>query len=143
MASGTKATSKEQEISREQTYGRLEHRVKISALQEEEQDLTESEAALFERFLDSLRKGKKKIDPSGLYTKMLRGCFHRAPDEISSKSSIRWMGSGTMQSGKLSTQSGSYRRIGSEYTLLDILEPEVESKYFLSKEQTEKIVYAS
>ncbi len=77
MASGTKATSQKQGISQEQTYGRSEHRVKILALQEEEQDLTEEEVASLEKFLDCLEKGKKKIDPSGLYTKTLRACFHQ------------------------------------------------------------------
>lgn len=77
MASGTKATSKEQEISQERTYGRSERRVKISALQEEGQDLTEEEVASLEKFLDCLEKGRKKIDPSGLYTKTLRECFHQ------------------------------------------------------------------
>lgn len=73
MASGTKATSQEQEISREQTYGRSEHRVKISALQGKEQDLTESEVALFERFLDSLRKGKKEDRPEWIIYENVKG----------------------------------------------------------------------
>ncbi len=77
MVSGTKATSQKQEISREQTYGRSERRVKISALQEEGQDLTEEEVASLEKFLDCLEKGKKKIDPSGLSMKMLKECFHQ------------------------------------------------------------------
>ena len=77
MESGTKATSQKQEISQEQIYGRSEHLAKTLALQEEGQDLTEEEVASLEKFLDCLEKGKKKIDPSGLYTKTLRECFHQ------------------------------------------------------------------
>jgi hypothetical protein len=45
--------------------------------------------------------------------------------------------------GRYSTQKISeYRRTESECTLLDILEPKVDEKYFLSKEQAEKIVFA-
>lgn len=59
------------------------------------------------------------------------------------KSSIHWMNLGTMSSGKISTQNGSYHKTGSEYTLLDILEDEVDAKYFLSREQAEKIILNS
>ena len=143
MASGTKATSKEQGISQEQTYGRSEHRVKISALQGEGQGLTEEEVASLEKFLDCLEKGKKKIDPSGLYMKMLEECFHQIGGEITLKSSLHWMNLGTMSSGKISTQNGSCHKTGSGYTLSDILEDEVDAKYFLSREQAEKIILNS
>ena len=140
MASGTKATSQKQEISQEQTYGRSERRVKISALQEEGQDLTEEEAASLEKFLDCLEKGKKKIDPSGLSMKMLKACFHQTEGATTSKSSLHWMNLGTMSSGKISTQNGSCHKTGSGYTLSDILEDEVDTKYFLSRGQAEKII---
>ena len=74
---GTKATSKEQGISQKQTYGHSEHLAKTLALQEEGQGLTEEEVASLEKFLDCLEKGKKKIDPSGLYMKTLKECFHQ------------------------------------------------------------------
>ena len=128
MVNGTKVTSKEQEISQEQTYGRSERRVKISALQEEGQDLTEEEVASLEKFLDCLEKGKRKIEPSGLYTKTLRECFHQIGGATTSKASLHWMSLGTMSSGKISTQNGSCHKTGSGYTLSDILEDEVDAK---------------
>lgn len=50
-------------------------------------------------------------------------------------------GGGTILSGRISTLLGTYRKTGSAYLLSDILEDVVAQKYFLSKEQTEKIVF--
>ena len=51
-------------------------------------------------------------------------------------------GGGTMQNGKCSTQKIlEYHKTGKDVSLSDILEGEVPQKYFLSKEQTEKIVF--
>ena len=124
----------------EQTVGRLEHLVKTSHLQGDEQDLTVREAALYERFLGFWKNSKKKINPHGLYMKTLRECCLATEDLTSSQSSLKWTDWGTMQNGKLSIQNGSFHKIGSEYTLLDIIEEEVENKCFLSKEQAAKIV---
>ena len=47
-----------------------------------------------------------------------------------------------MQNGRFSTPPiTEYRRIASDVLLSDILEDEVSQKYFLSKEQTDKIVF--
>lgn len=47
-----------------------------------------------------------------------------------------------MQNGRCSTPKISEcHRTGKDALLLDILEAEVPQKYFLSKEQTEKIVF--
>ena len=113
---------------------------KISALPGEEQDLTEKEVALYEKFLESWKSSKKKINPHGLSTKTLRECFLATEDLISYQSSLKWTDSGTISSGKISTQDGSFRKIGSAYTLLDVIEEEVNDKYFLSREMAEKIV---
>lgn len=46
------------------------------------------------------------------------------------------------QNGRFSTQKiGECRKIGSECILSDILEPKADGKYFLSAQQTEKIVF--
>ena len=123
-----------------QTAGPSEHLVKISALPGEEQGLTESEAALYEKFLESWKSSKKKINPHGLSTKTLGECFLVTEDLTSYQSSLKWTASGTMQNGKLSIQDGMFRKIGSEYMLLDVIEEEVDDKYFLSPEMTERII---
>lgn len=127
-------------IFQEPTAGLSERHAKISALPGEEQGLTEKEVALYEKFLESWKSSKKKIDPHGLSTKTLRECFLVTEDLTSYQSSLKWTDSGTISSGKISTRDGSFRKIGSAYTLLDIIEEEVDDKYFLSREMAEKIV---
>ena len=58
----------------ELTAGASAHLVRISALQGNEQDLTETDQALSERCSAFLANLKKKTDPNGLSTKMLREC---------------------------------------------------------------------
>ena len=117
-----------------------EHLVKTSQSQVGEQDLTEKEVALYEKFLESWKSSKKKIDPHGLSTKTLRECFLVTEDLTSYQSSLKWTDSGTISSGKISTRDGSFHKIGSAYTLLDVIEEEVDDKYFLSPEMAERII---
>ena len=124
----------------EPIVGLSEHLVKTSHLQGDEQGLTEKEVALYEKFLESWKSSKKKIDPHGLSTRMLRECFLATEDLTSYQSSLKWTNSGTISSGKTSTRDGSFHKIGSAYTLLDVIEEEVDDKFFLSREMAEKIV---
>ena len=123
-----------------QTAGHSVHHAKISASLEEEQDLKVSEAVLCEKFLESWKKQKKQISPNGLSMKMLKECCLQAEDSTSCQSSLKWTDLGTMQNGRLSIQDGMFRKIGSAYTLSDIIEEDADPKYFLSREMAEKIV---
>ena len=127
-------------IFQEPTAGLSEHHAKIFQSQVGEQDLTEKEAALYEKFLESWKSSKKKIKTHGLSTKTLRECFLVTEDLTFYQSSLKWTDSGTISSGKISTRDGSFHKIGSAYTLLDVIEEEVDDKYFLSREMAEKIV---
>lgn len=127
-------------IFQELTAGLSEHHAKTFQSQAGEQGLTEKEAALYEKFLESWKSSKKKINPHGLSTKTLRECFLATEDLTSYQSSLKWTDSGTISSGKISTQDGSFRKTGSAYTLLDVIEEEVDDKYFLSREMAGKIV---
>lgn len=140
MASGTSGILGQLEICPKQTVGLSERRAKIFRLLESVPDLTEIEAPLYAKFLLSLKKGEKKIDPNGLSTRMLRECFQRMADLTILKSSLKWTDSGMTVNGKISTLPGTSPKTGSAYTLSDILEPEVDSKYFLSQSQVEKIL---
>ena len=93
-----------------------------------------------EKFLESWKKQKKNISPNGLYMKMLKECCLLAEDSTSCQSSLKWTDSGTMQNGKLSIQDGMFRKIGSAYTLSDIIEEDADPRYFLSREMAERIV---
>jgi DNA (cytosine-5)-methyltransferase 1 len=50
---------------------------------------------------------------------------------------------GTIASGKLLIPQVTFPKAESECTLSDILEEEVPDKYFLSEEQTQKILFKS
>ena len=51
-------------------------------------------------------------------------------------------GGGMILNGRISTLHGLNLKIGSAYTLSDILDDTVDEKYFLSREQMEKIVFS-
>lgn len=121
--------------------GVSEHPVKTLALQENEQDLTATEVPSFERYFDLCGKKEKKINPNGLSMRMLRECLAATEDLTSLPFCLKWTNWGTIANGSLSTASiTEYPRTGKECTLSDILEQEVDVKYFLSAEQMEKIV---
>lgn len=126
----------------QQTVGRSEHHVRTSLSQGNEQDWTETDQALYAKFLDSWKNKKSKTDLNGLSMKMLRECFLATKDSTICQSSLKWTDLGMISNGRISTQNGSFLKIGSAYTLSDILEDSVPEKYFLSREQTEKIVFA-
>ena len=132
-----------QKMFQEQSAGVSEHHAKISVLQEEGQDLTETDQALYEKFLDSWKNKKSKTGLNGLSMKMLRECFLQTEDSTIYRSSLRWTDSGTIVNGRISTQNGMSRKTGSAYILSAILEDTVDQKYFLSREQMEKIVFSN
>lgn len=124
------------------TVGASAHPAKTSQWQDTEKDLKETEVPSFEKYFESLGKRGKKIDPNGSSTKMLRECFQATEDLTSLPFSLKWIGGGTTQNGFYSTLNiTEYPRTGRECILSDILEVEVPQKYFLSKEQTERIVF--
>lgn len=128
----------------EQTAGASVRPVRTSQSPGSAKDLTETGAHSSERCFEFLASLKKNIDPNGLSTRMLRECLAATEGGTSSQLSLKWSNWGTMSNGSCLTQRISeYRKTGSESILLGILEAEVNAKYFLSKEQTEKIVFQS
>ena len=85
---------------------------------------------------------KKKINPLTFSLRTLRICLVLMEDGISPDCSLKWSRGGMMQNGKCSTPKISEcHKTEKGASLSDILEAEVPQKYFLSKEQTEKIVF--
>lgn len=124
-----------------QTVGHSAHHAKISVLPEREQDWTEIDQDLYKKFLESWKNKKKKTDLNGLSMRMLRECFLATEDSTICQSSLKWTGLGTISNGRISTANGSCHKTGSAFILSDILEDTVPKKYFLSREQLEKIVF--
>lgn len=127
--------------SRKQTVGVSDSPVRTSALPENSLALTEQEAAYFSELSDLCKTSKKKIDPHTYSLRTLKTYLALMGERTSLSFSLRWTKVGTMQSGKLSTLPITSHKTGKEFSLSDILEGEVPQKYFLSKEQTEKIVF--
>ena len=113
---------------------------KVSAWPENEQDLKVNQVS-FEKYFESLGKSEKKIDPNGLSTRMLKECLAATEDLTTLPFSLKWMDWGMISNGKISTASITFPKIVSESTLSDILEDTVPEKYFLSKEQMEKLTF--
>ena len=143
MANGTAVTLDdcEQMTFPELMCGALDSLAKTSVLQESKKDLQETEADFFTQLLNFSKIQKKKIDPLPYSLKMLKIYYLSIEDTTSSPFSLNWTKSGMMRNGRLSTLPITFRRTEREYLLSDILEDEVDEKYFLSKSQTEKIVF--
>ena len=114
---------------------------KTSVSQDTNTDLKEIAQVCFSELQTLLNSSKKKIDPTRYSLKMFAIYFLLIEDSTSQDFSLSWTRSGTMRSGKLSTQSTmASHKTESEYSLSDIVEDDVDEKYFLSREQAEKIM---
>ena len=126
----------EQMIFLKQIYGLREVLVKTSLLQEEEAGFTVNEADCFLTSLTSSKARRKKINPNGLSSKMLKDFYQAMPDGISSNISVNWPKLGTMYSGRfLIPKITESPKTGSGCILSDILEAAVDEKYYLSDER--------
>ena len=80
------------EIFQKQTVGVSAPLAKISALPEEELGSKETEAVSLEKYLGSLKKSGKKIDPNGLSMKMLEECLAVTEDLTLCPYSLNFIG---------------------------------------------------
>ena len=107
------------------------------------QGLTEAEADYFLKLLGCSKAQHPKINPNGLSLKMLKTSYPFTEDGTLRPFSIRWPQSAMMLSTDFLIQdSTAFRKTESEFTLslIDILEPEVDEKYFLSSAATAKLL---
>lgn len=99
-------------------------------------------SSLFSELCTLSDNSKKKIDPLTFSLRTLKICLVLMEDGISPGCLLKWNRTGMMRNGKLSTvKTMECRKTENDASLLDILEAEVQQKYFLSKEQTEKIIF--
>ena len=144
MENGTQMTFEEcmPEIFQEQIVGASDSLAKTSRLQESKPDFKETVQACFSELCILSDSSKKKINPLTFSLRTLRICLGLMEDGISPDCSLKWIGRGMMQNGKCSTPKIlESHKTEKGASLSDILEGEVPQKYFLSKEQTEKIVF--
>ena len=131
------------QISPEQTCGQEDSRVRIFRSLAASEGLTEQEVDSFLHLLNSSKAKVLKIDPHGLSLKMLRISYPFMEDGTLRPFSIRWPHSATISNTDcLIHASTAFRKTGNASTLslIDILEPRVDEKYFLSAEQTQRLL---
>lgn len=105
--------------------------------------LKESEVVSFLKLLGSSKAKVPRIDPIGLSLKMLKICIQLIEAGTLPPFSLRWPKSATISSlDYLIQNSLAFRKTENEssLSLADILEENVPEKYFLSKEQMEKVL---
>jgi len=95
--------------------------------------------------LSSLRlQGSHLFSDHAIYSLRTSGGYSITKEGLRSRQSYEpWMNLGMMQSGKCITLKTTFRKTGSEYSLSDILEENVPSKYFLSENQMEALIHNS
>ena len=144
MENGTQMTLEEYmpETFQKQIAGVSDSLVRTYPLQESKPDFKETVQACFSELCTLSDNSKKKINPLTFSLRTLKICLVLMEDGISPDCSLKWSGRGMMQNGKCSTPKIlECHKTGKDVLLSDILEAEVPQKYFLSKEQTEKIVF--
>lgn len=113
----------------------------ISSRQENSSASKVNVQVYFSQLQDLLGIQKKKIDPSIYLLRTLKTYLVLMEDATSLNFSLSWMKSGMMQNGKFSIlKTSEFHKIGKECSLSDILEEEVDEKYFLSEEITKRLV---
>lgn len=142
MGNGFQMTLEEflQQACPGQNAGASDHPAKASASQESGPGL-KGKAGWSGKYSDYYMNSGKKIDPGGSSMRTLKECLAQMEDGIMPQSSLLWTMQGMMRNGRISTAAGSCPRTGSVYTLSDIIEPSVPEKYYLSRQQLEKIVF--
>lgn len=127
------------------TSGPEDFRVRTFLYLADKEGLQENEALSFLKSLDCSKARLPKIDPNGLSLKMLKICSPLIEAGTLRPFSIRWPKSAIISSTDcLIHDSTAYRKTESGYTLslIDILEPEVDEKYFLSPQAMARLLYS-
>ena len=145
MENGMQMTLEEcmPETFQKQIAGASDSLVRISQLPENNLDFKETVQVCFLELCTLSDNSKKKINPLTFSLRTLRICLALMEDGISPGCSLKWSRGG-YDAEWASAHSKDFgvpqnRRKGC--SLSDILEDEVPQKYFLPKEQTEKIVF--
>lgn len=130
------------EVFPEQTSGVLDSHARTSVSAESNWDGEALARLYFSQLQMLLNTSQKKINPHTYSLRMLKTYFTLIEGLILPSFSLNWMTSGMMRNGQfLTVKTLESHRTGKESILLDILEEEVDQKYFLSKEQMSKIMF--
>lgn len=121
-------------------FGQGDSLARTLLCQEKDPGYTEHELACFLNSLDYCGNAAA-INPAGLSLKMLRDCFQWAEQGILPRFSLNWPHWGMVLNMRFSTPAHlESLKTGRGYTLSEILQPEVPEKYYLSEQQTERLL---
>ena len=128
-------------LSQEPIVGASDSHAKILVSQESKEDLKETEVHSFSELCTFLKNFRKQINPNGCSLKMLKTLLAYTGDSILDGYSLKWQKGGTMRNGESSTlKTMEFPKTESECSLSDILEQEVDEKYFLSEQATKRLL---
>lgn len=132
-----KSQTTKSETSDTLTQSAEDFRAKLSALLEIEED-----SKILEELSSLKSQGSHLYSNLNIYSLKTSKDSLTTTKEIPSRSSSqRWMNSGMMWNGKcLIAKISEYHKTGKECSLSDILEENVDEKFFLSEEKTKNLV---
>lgn len=112
-------------------------RAKLSALRELDED-----SKILEELSSLKSQGSPLFSNLSIYSlKMSKDSSTTTKEIPLRQSSQRWMNSGMMWNGKcLTAKISEYRKIGNVCSLSDILEENVDGKFFLSEEMVQRLI---
>ena len=128
-------------MCQEQTSGALDSPVRIFQLQESSGDWSEKEVEYILTLLTSSKAKKKVISPHTFLLKTLRTCYQLMQDSILPRFCLKWEKQGMTVAGRCLTQKTTeFHKTESACSLSQILEAEVDEKYYLSEEKTKQLL---
>lgn len=115
--------------------------VRIFQSQENSGDWSEKEVEYILTLLTSSKAKKKVISPHTFLLKTLRTCYQLMQDSILPRFCLKWEKQGMTVAGRCLTQKTTeFRKTESACSLSQILEAEVDEKYYLSEEKTKQLL---
>ena len=141
--SGKQMTSQNSNLkmSHMQTSGASDSHAKTSPLPENNGDWSEKEVEYITTLLTSSKAKKKVVSPHTFLLRTLRTCYRLMQDSILPPFCLKWTKRGMTVGGRCLIQKTSEsRRTESVCSLSQILEAEVDEKYYLSAEKTQQLL---
>ena len=128
-------------MCQEQTSGALDSPVRIFQSQDSSGDWAEKEVDYILTLLTSSKAKKKVLNPHTYLLRTLRTCYRSMQDSILPQFCLKWTKRGKTVGGRCLIQKTSESpKTGNVCSLSQILEAEVDEKYYLSEEKTEQLL---
>ena len=129
------------EMSPMQTSGASDSHARTSPLPENSGDWSEKEVEYITTLLTSSKAKRKVLNPHTYLLRTLRTCYRSMQDSTLPQFCLKWTKQGMTVGGRcLTPKTSESRRTVSVCSLSQILEAEVDEKYYLSLEKTQQLL---